>query len=254
MSTEFWWNQGNADFPFSRIPNGRIETGIMSRWAAGKIGNLVAFMGHDGIAYQLNGYQPVRISTHAMEQAVDGYTKECRVLTWHEAGHAMIAYCFPEGCWVYDLATQLWHQRRTYGSSTWNIDFVLRAYERYVTIGKNNTAIGQLTPDVFTEYGDIMRTQCTSAAVYDRNNFVTHDRVELLFETGDSGGDVMLRYSDDGGRTWSNEVWRSLGEMGDYDSRVIYSDLGGARDRVYEYSISAETRRTFMQANLNEWG
>jgi hypothetical protein len=50
---------------------------------------------------------------------------------------------------------------------------------------------------------------------------------------------VMLRWSDDGGHTWSNEYWRSMGPIGGYGTRVIWRRLGMTmklRDRVYEVS------------------
>jgi hypothetical protein len=50
---------------------------------------------------------------------------------------------------------------------------------------------------------------------------------------------VMLRWSDDGGHTWSDEYWRSMGPVGGYGTRVIWRRLGMTmklRDRVYEVS------------------
>ena len=55
-----------------------------------------------------------------------------------------------------------------------------------------------------------------------------------------SGGDpdVMLRWSDDGGKTWGAEVWRSAGEVGEYNTRVVWHRLGMARKRVWEVVVS----------------
>ena len=49
---------------------------------------------------------------------------------------------------------------------------------------------------------------------------------------------VMLRWSDDGGETWSNEHWRSAGKIGVYKARVLWNRLGSSRDRVYEITMS----------------
>lgn len=49
---------------------------------------------------------------------------------------------------------------------------------------------------------------------------------------------IMIRWSDDGGRTWSNEHWLSVGASGDYKKRVILNAMGSGRDRVYEVSAS----------------
>jgi hypothetical protein len=45
---------------------------------------------------------------------------------------------------------------------------------------------------------------------------------------------MMLRWSDDGSKTWSNEHWTSGGAMGKYRTRAKWSRLGAARDRVFE--------------------
>ena len=45
---------------------------------------------------------------------------------------------------------------------------------------------------------------------------------------------IMLRISNDGGKTWGNEHWRSAGKLGEYRKRVIWNRLGQGRRRVLE--------------------
>jgi hypothetical protein len=64
---------------------------------------------------------------------------------------------------------------------------------------------------------------------------------------------VMLRWSDDGGHTWSNNHWRSMGKTGAYGTRVIWRRLGMTlklRDRVYEVSGTDQTKIAIMGAEL----
>ena len=64
---------------------------------------------------------------------------------------------------------------------------------------------------------------------------------------------VMLRWSDDGGHTWSNEHWRSMGRIGQTGHRVIWRRLGMTqkiRDRVYEISGTDPVSVTIMGAEL----
>ena len=61
---------------------------------------------------------------------------------------------------------------------------------------------------------------------------------------------AMLRYSNNGGHTWSNEIWRSVGEIGEYDERAIWNRLGGGRNRNYEISMSAPVKWVILGANL----
>jgi hypothetical protein len=64
---------------------------------------------------------------------------------------------------------------------------------------------------------------------------------------------VMLRWSDDGGHTWSNNHWRSMGKTGTYGTRVLWRRLGMTlklRDRVYEVSGTDPIKIAIMGAEL----
>ncbi len=68
-----------------------------------------------------------------------------------------------------------------------------------------------------------------------------------------TNAEVMLRWSDDGGHTWSNEHWASMGKLGEYGKRVIWRRLGMTtklRDRVYEVSGSDPVKIAIMGAEL----
>jgi len=91
----------------------------------------------------------------------------------------------------------------------------------------------------------------------------TEDGSYLLTESGDylvtvEGTahvypQVMLRWSDDGGHTWSNEHWNSMGAIGAYGTRVIWRRLGMTtklRDRVYEISGTDPVKVSIVGAEL----
>lgn len=64
---------------------------------------------------------------------------------------------------------------------------------------------------------------------------------------------AMLRWSDDGGHTWSNEHWRSMGKIGQYGYRTIWRRLGmtlKSRDRVYEIAGTDPVKIAIMGAEL----
>jgi hypothetical protein len=64
---------------------------------------------------------------------------------------------------------------------------------------------------------------------------------------------AMLRWSDDGGHTWSNEHWREMGAIGQYGYRTIWRRLGMTlklRDRVYEVSGTDPVKISVMGAEL----
>ena len=61
---------------------------------------------------------------------------------------------------------------------------------------------------------------------------------------------VMLRWSDDGGFTWSNERWTSIGLAGHTKHRAIWRQLGQARDRVWEVVVSDPIPRDIIGATI----
>jgi hypothetical protein len=95
------------------------------------------------------------------------------------------------------------------------------------------------------------------------NNIVTNDGDYLIFSmttipsgTAEGQGDdpeAMLRWSDDGGHTWSNEHWTQMGRIGQYGFRAFWRRLGMTlklRDRVYEVSGTDPVKIVITGANL----
>jgi hypothetical protein len=81
--------------------------------------------------------------------------------------------------------------------------------------------------------------------------------LELMMQTGvglatGQGSDPQARlsWSDDGGYTWSNEVSRPIGKIGERNARVRWLRLGRGRDRVFKVEISDPVRRVFTSCAL----
>ena len=76
----------------------------------------------------------------------------------------------------------------------------------------------------------------------------------MLFRSLPTGqGDdpqAMLRWSNDGGSTWSNEHWVSIGKIGRYQNRAIWRRLGWSRDRIFEVAITDPVKPVIVSANL----
>jgi hypothetical protein len=61
---------------------------------------------------------------------------------------------------------------------------------------------------------------------------------------------AMLRWSNDGGSTWSNEHWANIGLIGQFKNRAIWRRLGWARDRVYEVVVTDPIKAVIVSANI----
>jgi hypothetical protein len=255
-SAEGFYNSGASDFPLTKIASADIEIGCPYPFGVAKKDNSMFFPASDGKAYRLNGYTPQVISTPVVEAAMAAATDRDFVgLTWGEPGHAFYGLRCDDFAFVYDIANNLWHERESYGQDAWRWEFVVNAYDKWIVGDRYSNALGYLSPDTFTEFGEILRVECTSPPVSEDNAAITHDVLELVFECGvglatGQGSDpqVMLQFSNDGGRTWSSEKWRGLGVAGEFKRRTRWNRLGQARDRIYRYAISDPVRRNLILA------
>jgi hypothetical protein len=72
----------------------------------------------------------------------------------------------------------------------------------------------------------------------------------INYLTPTSNPQAMLRWSSDGGSTWSNEHWSDIGKTGKYKNRIIWRRLGWARDRIYEVVVTDPINAVIVSANL----
>jgi hypothetical protein len=49
---------------------------------------------------------------------------------------------------------------------------------------------------------------------------------------------VMMRYSPDGGHTWSSELSTTLGAIGEFNTKPSWNNLGDSRNMVFEFACS----------------
>ena len=241
-STEVWYNAG-TDFPFARVDGGKITKGLAAAKAVARLDNSLAWLGDDRVVYRANGFTPQRISTHAIEKKLDDVSdvSDAFAFAYAEEGHSFFVLTVPgQFTVVYDAATQLWHDRESYGYSYWrpsSYAFLPGSHKHlfgdYITGN-----IYQSSLDVFTENGNPIIRSATSPPIKVANDRVraTMHRFEIDFEVGvglttgqGSNPQAMLQWSDDGGKTWSNEHWRTIGPIGNYKKRLVWNRLGQFR-------------------------
>ena len=121
-SVEVWYNSGEADFPLTRIQGAYNEIGCIAPYSVAKMDNSVFWLGADargqGIVYRADGYRGVRISTHAVEYAIQQYDNLADAVgyTYQQDGHTFYVLNFTDAdtTWVFDAATGSWHERAAF--------------------------------------------------------------------------------------------------------------------------------------------
>jgi hypothetical protein len=268
VSSEVWIDAGTSPFPFQRIPGTSTQHGIAAKFSVARLGNSFAYLSRNirGQAQivQMNGYVPTRISTHAVENSLTNQTVSDAVAwTYQLEGHEVYVISFPSInlTWCYDVASGMWHK--------WLYTNNLGQYERargnccvqfqgLVMVGDySNGKIYKLDPMNYTDDGQYVKRLRRAPHLVTDFQREYFDELQIQFQpgVGNSTGDgvnpqAMLRWSDNGGSTWSNEHWTSIGLIGKYANRAIWRRLGTARDRVFEVSISDPVKAVIVSANL----
>jgi hypothetical protein len=121
----------------------------------------------------------------------------------------------------------------------------------------NNVIVWEVATldSLLTESGDVIVQEDGGLMYYDGSSDTGGAILvqKALITANGIDPQVMLRWSDDGGHTWSNSHWRSMGKTGAYNTRVIWRRLGMTlklRDRVYEVSGTDQTKIAIMGAEL----
>lgn len=274
QSVEVWYDAGLEGFPLARIQGAVNEFGCAATFSVAKMDNSLFWLGADqrghGIVFRANGYAGQRISTHAVEYAIQSYDviSDAIAFTYQQDGHSFYVLTFPsaQATWVYDAATNAWHERAGFA----NGQFIRHRancqmfYSEEVVVGDfQNGNIYAYDLDQFSD-GDFPQKWLRSwrALPTNQNNLkrTAQHSLQIDMQTGvglnvGQGSDpqVMLRWSDDGGHTWSNEHWMSIGKIGAYGTRAIRRRLGMTlklRDRVYEASGTDPVKIAIVGAEL----
>lgn len=259
--TEVYQNTGDATFPFQRIQGAIVETGCAAAHTVKKLDNTLYWLGLDeqgsGVVWRAEGYNAIRVSTQAIEKQIQTANDFTESYAWvyHQQGHAF--YCLQvKGLGttlVYDVSTQLWHER-AYRDNNLNEYQPHRAschfffFQNNLVGDRENGNIYKLSLNAYSDNGDPLFRDRITPWYHAEKHLITHAQLELDCEVG--RGDVaepqiMMRYTDDG-RNWSNWLYRSLGEIGEYSTRVKWNKLGMSRNRVYQIRV---TDACFFQVN-----
>lgn len=121
-TTEVWYNSGAGNFPFSKIQGAFIEQGCIAPFSVVKLDNSIFWLGGDergvGVVWRMQGYTPIRVSNHAIEQLIQRAAENSSItdaigVSRQYLGHSFYELHLPaaDQCYVYDVATGTWHER-----------------------------------------------------------------------------------------------------------------------------------------------
>lgn len=261
-TTEIWSNVGATDFPFLRVSGGFVARGTAARFSIATRLSTAVWLGDDRVVYAAAGIQPQRISTHAIEQAIGAYARvdDAVAYVYEQEGHAFYVLSFPTAgeTWVYDFATNLWHERESEGVGVWRAALGCAFAGGVVAGDAANGRLWVVDPTYMREGDAQIVRVATGTAFHAEGRKVEFSRFAAEFETGvglaTGQGDnpvAWLAWSNDGGRTFGNDAAASLGRQGEYRARLEWRRLGQARDRVFRLQWADPVFTALMAANID---
>lgn len=270
LSTEVWYDAGNAQFPFAALPGILIEHGTIAKRSIARWDKMPIWLGQDsegvGMVFIGENYTARRISTHALEVEFQGYSTlvDCIGYTYQIGGHVFYKMVFPtaDKSWVYDFSTEQWYQdvwidnngeeHRSRGCCA------ASAYGIVLEADWQTGAIYKLDSLTFTDNGDpikflrswphlVIGMDRTGQPIAGDGKRIQHTRFQAEMECGSEviagfEPQVQLKWSDDRGKTWGTPLFRPLGGTGKFLAVPQWRNLGIARDRVFEISWSANVK------------
>ena len=258
-TSEVWVNVGSFPFPFAPHPSGLIPYGIAAPFSVKNVAGTLIWLARtangSGQVVAASGFSPQVISTHALQNAIAMYGTIDDAIgdTFEMLGHTFYVLTFPTAghTWVYDVTTKVWVEWLTWVPASneytaWRPLFHAFAFGKHLMLDRSAGDIYELshlfTTDVDDNYIRRLRrfpglTQELKRTFYDE--FILFMETGLGLPVGQgSNPQVMLRASDDGGKTWGNERSTSAGAEGAYKTRAMWTRLGSGRDRVFEIVCS----------------
>jgi hypothetical protein len=188
-------------------------------------------VGDDNGIHILDGYTATRISTPDVDRDIEALTNkssieaQCSVIS----GAAFVTVSSPEWTWEFNLTTQQWSERasklkdgtllprwRGTGDSVF-------AFEKWLVGDTHSGKLLQVTGDTRMEDDAPLVIRIESAPIHDFPRGIAVPRADFncVPGTGRAPGidpiqtdpQVQISWSDDGGLTWGNPMWRSIGRQ-----------------------------------------
>ncbi len=273
--TEVWFVSTSGNPVFQKYPGVLIEHGCASADTVTKGNSSLYWIARNknGGFYIVheNGYQVKNISTPQIEYKIcslaDTYLYNGMNLTtgnltsnayfFTRNGHSFYTVTIGNEITLqYDILTCQWNEWATYpigesitATSRHYGDISAYFYGMNILSDYYGTGLYFLDDNSFldSQGKPIQRARITKHNFSPDDNNVIIDKLKLIVETGESLPDgssakMMLKWSVDGGHTYSTESWSPMGKIGEYLADVIWTGLGYGRDFVFWFECSDTIR------------
>lgn len=216
-STQIWNPTGGAEASaFSLVDGVNIKIGIAGRNLFAKTGAGGMIMGHNRVVHGTSGYDLTPVPNAALEQALKALSiselAAGNAWSYRDGAKECAGFNFGalDRAYVFDTDVGLWHERKRYNMSAYDVDFSATAFGMNFVASSESMKLWTLDDDVFTDDGDPIVRDLTvhipsqGAVPVDKLVFDMKTRavpVGLVPQ-------MQVRASNDNGESWGD--WRTL--------------------------------------------
>lgn len=260
-TTEVWQDTGASGFPLQRMPGGFIRMGCRAPFTPVSINQGVAWIGGDErgnpVAQFATGFQPQRISTHAIETQWASYSTcaDATAFVYILRGHQFWVINFPSGnaTWVWDATAGLWHERGWWNAGTGNIDRHRGGTHGYAWgqhfLGDWSTGALYVSSEAaFDDAGVPIHRIRTAPHLSNEELYTYYLRLRVAMQAGPN---PTLTWADDSGQTYNKPVAASARLIGTALQESAWRRLGKGKDRVFSMLITDAVEVCIVAAYLD---
>ena len=243
-----------------------LNVGCLAAHSVAQLNNHVLFVGHDDVVYMTDGYSLTPISSSPVSRDLEAVTDktELRGFAYYQRGHAFYTLSSASWTWRYNATTKKWFQIESDTGAEarrWDFEGYLQFANGHIHGHKSAGKLYKVNRETFTEAGSPSAMVIKSPPNHAWPNQMRVDRLHLHFVTGvglnsqlshEETPEVIISWSDDGGRTFRRSRRRSLGERGQYRKTVTVNGCGvtGRQGRIWKVECAAPAVRCFMGAAI----
>lgn len=239
ITTEGFRNIGGAGFPFQRN-NVFLDKGCKAPFSIIHTNQTFYMIGagenESPAIWRFNGSNFQKVSTTAIDSVLHGLSdmEIEEAFSWYYAqkGAYFIGFNAGNRCFVYDIISQRWHERKSTAfeeTGRFRVNSMVSAYGRILVADNVDGRIGSLETETYTEYSENIRRVFSTQPFANMDGFFI-PTLELTMESG-TGNDaapdpkVSMAISRDG-KTFGYEKTRRIGKIGNYQQRIFWRRNG----------------------------